>query len=275
MAESLLACTVRGCGRPLSRSGRALVCDNGHSYDVARSGYVNLLQPQDRRSLAAGDSKDVVAARSRLLDAGIGRAVVDAVVEIVASHSLPEQAVAVDLGSGSGHMLAAVAARTGVDCVGIDISVFATEHAARSNPGLTWVVANADRRLPLLDASTSIVLSMHGRRNPEECARGLAPGGWLVVAVPAPDDLIELRAAVQGSGVERDRVETLIAAHTPLFEVVDRRLVQERHHLEADVLGDLMKITYRGARRGQAPAIGGLTAMDVTFASELVVFKRR
>lgn len=273
--ETVLACTVRGCGRPLIRAGRAFACEKGHLYDVARSGYVNLLQPQDRRSLAAGDAKDVVAARSRLLDAGIGRTVVDGVVELVASRSLLEQSVAVDLGSGSGHTLAAVAARTGAGGVGIDISVAAVHHAARADPALTWVVANADRRLPLLDASASIVLSMHGRRNPEECARVLAPGGCLVVAVPAPEDLIELRAAVQGAGLERDRVETLVTAHAPLFEVLSRKSMHERHRLEADALADLLKITYRGARRGQAPAVGGLAAMDVTFASELVVFKRR
>ena len=45
----MLACSVRGCGRPLEKNDRALVCARGHSYDIARSGYVNLLQPQDRR----------------------------------------------------------------------------------------------------------------------------------------------------------------------------------------------------------------------------------
>jgi 23S rRNA (guanine745-N1)-methyltransferase len=127
----------------------------------------------------------------------------------------------------------------------------------------------------VIDGRVAIVLSMHGRRNPEECARVLAPGGHLVVAVPATDDLIELRAAVQGRGVERDRVEALVAGHASRFDVVERRTVRARQRLAPDALGDLLTVTYRGARHGQAPAVRSLEGMDVTFASDVVVFARR
>ena len=51
-----LLCTVRHCRLPLVREERRLVCANRHSFDVARSGYVNLLQPQDKRSKNPGDT---------------------------------------------------------------------------------------------------------------------------------------------------------------------------------------------------------------------------
>ena len=77
---------------------------------------------------------------------------------------LPSDAIAVDLGSGSrrdaGPTLAAIAPISGI---GIDLSVAAAEFAARRFPSLTWIVANADRRLPLQDASVDLVLSIHGR----------------------------------------------------------------------------------------------------------------
>src|SRR5262249_61631727 len=119
----------------------------------------------------------------------------------------------VALGGGPGEVLAAIARRHIIRGVGIDISAAAVEHAARANPDLTWVVANADRRLPLVEARAAVVISMNGRRNPRECARVLTHGGIVIAAIPAADDLIELRAAVQGEGVERDRVDALIAAH--------------------------------------------------------------
>ena len=53
---TLLICPVRDCGEPLERRERALACPRGHSFDLARSGYANLLQPQDRRSKIPGDS---------------------------------------------------------------------------------------------------------------------------------------------------------------------------------------------------------------------------
>ena len=102
---SVLACSVRGCGLPLTRRDRALVCSAGHSFDIARSGYVNLLQPQDRRSLVAGDSKAAVDARAALEQAGVGRAIVDAVIHTTAALLLPADAIVIDLGSGSGEML--------------------------------------------------------------------------------------------------------------------------------------------------------------------------
>src|SRR6266566_8328020 len=65
-----LLCTVRGCGKRLRTRDRCLVCSRGHSFDVAATGYINLLGPQDRRSRHPGDSRETALARRRLFDAG-------------------------------------------------------------------------------------------------------------------------------------------------------------------------------------------------------------
>jgi 23S rRNA (guanine745-N1)-methyltransferase len=59
----MLLCAVRSCHLPLAREGRRFVCPKGHSFDIARSGYINLLQPQDRRSKDPGDSAAAAAYR--------------------------------------------------------------------------------------------------------------------------------------------------------------------------------------------------------------------
>jgi 23S rRNA (guanine745-N1)-methyltransferase len=243
---------------------------------VARSGYVNLLQPQDRRSPAAGDAKAAIEARARLLAAGVGRTIVEAFAQRAASLDAPSDGVIVDLGSGSGDALAAVVSqhvpqRAGV---GVDLSTAAAEHAAKRFPMFTWVVANADRRLPLLDQSTAIVLSLHARRNPSECARVLMPNGYLLIAAPAHDDLAELREVIQGEAVERDRADRLVAEHQPFFTLQDRATVREQHHLERDALLDLLRGTYRGERTSAATRVGALTSLDVTLASTFFVFTR-
>jgi 23S rRNA (guanine745-N1)-methyltransferase len=252
-----------------------VVCAKGHSFDVARSGYVNLLQPQDRRSLDAGDSKEAVAARARLAAAGVGSALIDACVRHV--HGIPcdgREPVIVELGSGTGDLLAAVANDRPAKAVGIDLSVAAADWAARHHPGLTWVVANADRALPLLDASADVVLSIHARRNPAECARILRPGGHLLVAVPAPDDLKELRASIQGVAAARDRVAAVIEAHRDFFTVMAQTSASEERQLEPAVLRDLLRGTYRGARASTAARVDNLSAMPVTLASEIVLLAR-
>jgi 23S rRNA (guanine745-N1)-methyltransferase len=268
-----LACTVRGCGRPLTRAGRQLNCDSGHSFDVARSGYISLLQPQDRRSSEPGDAKDAVTARARLLDAGVGRAAIDAIVARAPATS--DTLVAADLGCGSGELLGALASGRDVCGVGIDLSSAAADMAARRFPSLTWIVANADRGLPLLDASVHLITSLNGRRHVDECARVLSPEGTLIVAVPAPDDLGELRAQVQGEALARDRADAVVAAHEARFSLADRFTVRTRHQLEGEALRNLLRGTYRGARASAAARVETLGALEITLATDVCVFRPR
>jgi len=269
-----LACTVRGCHEPLTRAGRTWTCGRGHTFDIAKSGYVNLLQPQDRRSRDAGDTRAAIDARARLLTKGVGRVAVDRVVD-VACGLLADGGIVVDLGSGSGETLDAIAQTRRVIGVGIDLSTAAAEVAARRGAAVTWVVANADRRIPLLDESTDLVISQHARRNPRDCARLLRPGGHLLVSVPAPDDLIELRQAVQGESVLRPRADLVIDEHTRDFALASRIEVRERHFLDRAELLDVLRGTYRGARTSAAPRLETLTELGVTFAAEVCLFRRR
>jgi 23S rRNA (guanine745-N1)-methyltransferase len=251
-----------------------MVCARGHSYDIARRGYVNLLQPQDRRSLSAGDSNEAVVARVQLLAAGVGRDVLEAFVGRAAALDLPAPAVVADLGCGTGDVLAALSQVRQIDAIGIDLSTPAVEYAARHFPDHTWVVANADRRLPLLDRSMDLVVSMHGRRNAAECARVLVAAGSLLVAVPAPDDLVELRRSVLGRAIERDRADAVIAQHAASFTLIDRVIARERKRLDRDSLRQLLRGTYRGARLSAAGHVATLESLDVTLASEMLLFRR-
>jgi 23S rRNA (guanine745-N1)-methyltransferase len=257
----------------LVRSERNWSCSSGHVFDIARSGYVNLLQPQDRRSLEAGDAAQAVEARARTI-AGPGRELFERFVERAATLPFAEYGAVVDLGCGSGELLAALAQVRPINGIGLDLSTAAVDRAARKYPGLTWVVANADRRLPLLDGRVSLVLSLHARRNPQECARALGDGGHLLVAVPADDDLAELREAVQGSATRRGRGESLIEAHRECFTLIDHATARYIVDVTPEQLVDLLSGTYRGARRADAGRIASLRRMTVTFASEFFLFAR-
>jgi 23S rRNA (guanine745-N1)-methyltransferase len=269
-----LACTVRGCARPLVRTQQTLVCTSGHAFDVARVGYVNLLQPQDRRSLEAGDVREAVEARSDLLSRGIGRHIVQQVATAVVSRLRSPGASVLDLGSGTGELLADIAAQTTIDGIGIDLSVAAITHAARTHPSLSWIVANADRRLPIQDGCIAAVVSMHGRRNPVECARVLEPSGILVVVVPGVQDLRELRTAIGGGEVEQNRVAGVLADHDHEFRLVQSTTLEEHHRLERPTLVQLLRATYRGSRRSAAHHVERLDTLDVTLASDLLIFER-
>jgi 23S rRNA (guanine745-N1)-methyltransferase len=214
-------------------------------------------------------------ARARLHAAGVGHVLDAELARLGGELGLARGALAVELGSGTGERLAALAEALGLSALGIDLATAAAELAARRFPAHAWVVANADRRLPLLDSCVALVLTIHGRRNPSECARVLAPGGFLLAALPAPDDLAELRAHVQGEAQARERTAAFLAEHAPLFELCARGVAREQVCLGRGELADLALGTYRGARASRAAALEGLFELTVTLASDVLVLARR
>lgn len=245
----MLLCTVRGCRQPLQREARRWLCPRGHAFDVARSGYTNLLQPHERRSRAPGDSAEAVAARRRLEDRGWLEPLL-----------VPLSADAVlDVGCGDGYWLASVDA---AERIGIDISVPAIEAAAKRYPHCAFFVANADRFVPFSDGAFDLVMSITARMNDAEFRRVLRDGGRLVVAVPAPDDLIELR----GGRPMRDRVERT-AAMFPSFTLVEQRRQTATAHLDAEGIRDVLASSYRGMK------VVEVEEADVTFSRDVLVFE--
>jgi 23S rRNA (guanine745-N1)-methyltransferase len=253
----MLLCSVRDCHMPLVREERRLLCPRGHSFDVARSGYINLLQPQERRSKLPGDTSAAVAGRRRLHDLGVTAPLLHAIAELVAAS--PDDIV-LDAGCGDGFYLGALARQTGFAACGVDISIPAIDAAARRYPGCEWIVANADRFVPYAERSFSLLLSITARMNAGEFRRVLRDDGRLLVAIPAPEDLIELR------GAGRDRVQRTTGTFAPDFALVDHRRVATTADLDAAAVQDALHSIYR-PMRAQA-----VEAMRVTFCLDLLLF---
>lgn len=270
-----LTCTVRGCSENLSREAKSWRCGRGHSFDVAKRGYVNLLQPQDRRSLQAGDSAEVVAARRRVAEAGYDRSLIAMLrAELAAGLSGGARRL-LDVGCGEGSLLAALAAEPApLEAWGVDLSAPAIEAAARLAPGLGWVIANADRGLPFTEGSFDALTSITARLEPAEFRRVLRPGGLCLLALAGRDDLIELREEVMGEGRERDRVERTLGDFAEGFELLRRLEVKSRVAANRQLIEDLLAITYRGGRRSREERAARLESLAVTFSRDLLVLRR-
>lgn len=250
-------CPVRDCHLPLLRDQRRFVCQSGHSFDVAKSGYVNLLQPQERRSKNPGDTAEAVAARRRLHDRGVTAPLLQGIGDLLAA--VPEDTV-LDAGCGDGYYLGNLARTHGFTACGVDISIPAVDAAARRYPDCQWLVANADRLIPYAGRSFDKVLSITARMNAPEFGRVLKDGGSLLVAIPAPDDLIELR------GAGRERAERTIATFADGFSLVAQQRVSTTAALDADGVRDVLLSIYRPLQA--EPAV----ARQVTFSLDLLLF---
>lgn len=235
-----------------------MLCPRGHSFDVARSGYINLLQPQERRAKHPGDTAAAVAARRRLHDRGVTEHLRLAIAEAMAATA---NDVVLDAGCGDGFYLGALHRETGFDAHGVDISIPAVDAAARRYAECEWVVANADRVVPYADQSFSIILSITARMNPGEFRRVLRDDGRLLVAVPAPDDLIELR------GFGRDRVARTLDTFAHGFTLVDQCRVSTCAELDASAVRDVLISIYRPMQKRSAEA------MRVTFSLDILLFQ--
>jgi len=254
----MLLCSVRGCHLGLVRDMRRMVCPRKHSFDIARSGYINLLQPQERRAKNPGDTAEAIAARRRLHDRGFSEQHRIAIADAI---SATPGDVVLDAGCGDGFFLGTLQRDTGFEAHGIDISIPAADAAARRYSECEWVVANADRKVPYPDQSFSIVLSITGRMNPAEFRRILRNGGRLLVAIPAPDDLIELR----GSG--RDRVAQTVDRFAHGFTLINQRRVTTCGDLDASDVRDVLTSIYRPMQRRP------VEATRVTFSLDLLLFQ--
>jgi len=251
-------CPVRDCHLALEREDKRLVCGRGHSFDVSSRGYVNLLQPRDRRSKQPGDTAEAVKGRRRLHDLGVTGPLLRGIAEMV---NASREDVVLDAGCGDGFYLGTLAREVGFDAYGVDISTAAIDAAARRYPGCEWIVANADRFLPYADKSFSLILSITARMNAGEFRRVIRDDGRLLVAIPAPEDFIELR------GAGRDRVERTVETFARDFRLVEKQRVTTSADLDADAVRDVLHAIYRPmhAKRPEA--------MRVTLSLDLLLFR--
>ena len=244
----------------------------GHHFDQAKEGYWNLTQPQDKKSSNPGDHRDAVVARHRWLERGHAAGLITALQSWLPDAESQERIL--DLGCGDGTFGPALFRDQAANFCGIDLSKPAIKLAAKRWPEATWVLANADRGLPVGDSSVDCVMSLFGRRPVSEINRVLSPNGCCIIAVPGEDDLIELREQVQKEGKRRSRVEAIIeemAGHG--LKCVEQKQWHTRIEIGPDEIADALAMTYRAGRKSEQIRVASIATAKVTLAADLMRFR--
>jgi len=231
-----LRCPV--CGGALTDAGAVLRCVTGHSFDVARQGYVNLLAGAPAK---VAETPAMVDARAALLSSGAFDFIVDAVAATAADLAVAAPAgtaghptarppgLVVDAGGGTGHYLAAVLGRLPWHYgVTLDLSRAAARRAARAHERAAAAVCDVWRGLPVADAAADLVLNTFAPRNGAEFHRVLRPTGALLVVTPAPDHLSELVTRLGLVTVDPDKGRRLGYALDAHFSLADTRPLAHR-----------------------------------------------
>ncbi|WP_442799815.1 putative RNA methyltransferase [Nocardia sp. NBC_01730] len=208
----------------LEMHDRALRCGQGHSFDVARQGYVSLLTGASTKM--TGDTAAMLDARATFQSGGHFLPIADAVTRAVTAARRPDGAV-LEIGAGTGYYLArvldAVSPAVGI---ALDVAKPAVRRCARAHPRAAAVLADAWRGLPIRDGVLDRVLSVFAPRNPGEVARVLGNDGRFVVATPTERHLGELIGPLDMVRVDPDKDRKLEAALSGHFEAVENALVE-------------------------------------------------
>lgn len=217
------------CGGALTRREDALQCAAGHSYDIARQGYVHLAPAGRKSGAPAGDNPQMTAARTKFLETGSYAPLADALVRALRAF-LPPGGALLDAGCGEGYYTARLAAglkSLSPKICGVDLSRSGVRHAARSCPGAHFAVASIFS-LPLPDACLDGIVSVFCPLCPHEFRRVLKSGGRLLVACPAPLHLFEMKRVLYESPYENEDAVPLLDG----FHEVRRQRIQIPLHLE-------------------------------------------
>ncbi|WP_375422951.1 putative RNA methyltransferase [uncultured Friedmanniella sp.] len=238
----LLRCPV--CTLPLTPAAGAVRCAAGHTFDLARQGYLNLLQGRPPRH---ADTADMVAARERFLGAGhyapiaarLAASVRDGLLAVRGTAPLPRLDV-LEVGAGTGYYLRQLLDALPGRGLALDISVAAARRAARVHPHVAAVVADTWQPLPVPDGSLDAVTCVFAPRNAAEFARVLRPDGILAVVAPLPEHLAALRRPLGLLAVQEDKQERLSAALEPWFTPLGEEPVRAQVPCSPDAVRDLV-----------------------------------
>ncbi len=235
--------TCPSCETALEWNEKECRCANGHSFDLAKEGYANLLLSHQRRSSHPGDDDKMIQARRRFFDSGAFEPVTDQIKKSVIGNHQSAMSI-LDCGCGEGHFLGALSEAHAGQFYGVDVSKEAVRCAAKRYKKAKWIVANGMRKLPFADHSLDVILSVLAPRNPEEFARILKPDGALILGVPGPNHLIELRSRLAANaGDFEEKADEAAAKCAPHFKETHRELLSYQQTLNAAQLADLIQMT--------------------------------
>ena len=192
MLDNIFTCPV--CRADLSKQDGAYKCGNGHLFDIAKEGYVNLTSPSKHTKKGSGDDRDMIRARTGFLEGGYYKPLRDKMCSLLQQYC-PDKGVILDAGCGEGYYTSAyslVAKSKNGTVVGIDLSKDAVKHTAKVCVGGEFAVASV-YHLPLSDNSCDIIVNCFSPLAAEEFSRVLKTGGYFLYVVPDADHLWELK----------------------------------------------------------------------------------
>ena len=230
-----LICPI--CRQPLRREEKSFRCSAGHSFDIARQGYVHLLPVQQKHSLHPGDTRQMVLSRRSFLETGAYRPIVEAVSGAAVRYASGKEIL--DVGCGEGYYGTRTARSIQGRLTGLDISKEAVRCAAAQYKDALWICGTA-AHLPVADGAADVVMSMFALTVEEEFHRVLSDSGIFIQVLAAQDHLMGLKQVIYPKILlkDKDSVPTLAG-----FRLLESIPVSFEFTAQGEQIGNLLSMT--------------------------------
>lgn len=254
-----LLCPV--CHEPLTKEDRRAVCVHGHSFDYARSGYLNL---QINQRTDQGDNKLMVNARTAFLHSGAYAFLRDELTRLSQKYS-PE--VLADLGCGEGYYTSSLYAERKY---GFDLSKDALIYASRHDRTTQYILASIFH-LPLADHCADLALTCFAPPALAEVERILKDHGYYIFVSPGPDHLFEMKALLY-----EKPYKNVVSPLDTTLSLQEEYTIEQVFTADREQLQNLFLMTpyaYRTSLRA-AQKLESIHAVDITAQFILRIFQK-
>lgn len=262
---SILICPV--CGEKLSISGKTYVCPKKHNFDIAKSGYVNLLLSKHVGKTVHGDNKLMVQARRDFLEKGYYSPLRDALYERV------HNGIILDAGCGEGYYTSGISDKlTDSEIYGIDISKTAVDMASKRRKNITFATASVFH-IPIADNSCDSLITIFSPYCSEEFQRVLKKDGIMIMAIPSEMHLWELKKAVYDTPYKNEVKPYELEG----FGLVEKKRITYKFLLDNQQdIQSLFSMTpyYYRTGKQQQERLSALDVLEVTADFELLTYRR-
>lgn len=188
MSKNLLICPK--CKLDLQKFNNTYKCSNNHSFDLASSGYANLILANKKRSNNSGDNKIQVNARKEFLNKGHYNFLLEEIVKELKDFN---NINILDIGCGEGYYTNKLKQHNSTfNIYGLDISKEAIKKASKLNNQINWLVASSSN-IPIKDSAIDVIIQNFAPHNIDEYKRVLKEHGFLITITPAKKHLYQLK----------------------------------------------------------------------------------
>ena len=271
---SLFICPI--CQSPLTRDGSCYRCENRHSYDISREGYVHLLPANKKHSANPGDDREMIAARTQFLDGGWYAPLREALSRLAVEHTGSAPAI-LDAGCGEGYYTEGIFsalenAGKSPRAAGIDLSKFGLKKAARRAKSVEFAVASV-YHLPVADESIDLLVDCFAPLALEEYRRVLKPGGVFLYVTPAAGHLMELKSVLYENPYPNaeEAVPYEGFDYVDIVPITATMEIRDKESLSA--LFRMTPYTWKSPKEG-VERLNALSELDITMDFRIHMFRK-